>query len=102
MALSIKGVINSDGSIRAGQGFRCQKAGSGFYAIEFDTPFESAPIAMCTLDGSPEDGKHQTVSIISIAACQFVCATASPDSPQDAGFKFIVIGHGQQSQADAN
>ena len=102
MALSIKGVINPDGSIRLGTGFRCQKAGSGFYAIEFDTPFEKPPIAVCTLDGPLDVTQNRTVSIISVASCQFVCATASPHNPEDVGFKFIVMGNQQESQADAN
>ena len=102
MAISIKGGINPDGSIRVGQGFRCQKAGSGFYAIEFDTPFEQPPIAVCTLDGPPEVIRNRTVSIINIATCQFVCATASPSKPEDLGFKFIVMGQSKEAQVDAH
>lgn len=98
MTLSIKGVIDADGTIRGGQGFRCQKAGRGFYAIEFDVPFDQAPIAVCMLQGSGEDVLDHSVSIVNIATSQIVCATATPESPKDAAFKFIVLAHTQQSE----
>ena len=80
MTLSIKGVIDADGTIRGGQGFRCQKAGRGFYAIEFDVPFDQAPIAVCTLQGSGEDVADHSVSIINIAtsARQFGSLSSVP------------------------
>lgn len=95
MTLSLKGIINADGSIQAGHGFKCQKAGRGFYAIEFDDPFDEPPIAICMLCDSSADSGHYSVSIINIAACQFVCATASPQAPENLAFKFIVLSHTQ-------
>ena len=97
MALSLKGIINADGSIQAGCGFKCQKAGRGFYAIEFDVPFDAPPIAICMLCDSASDAGHYSVSIINIAACQFVCATTSPHAPEDLAFKFIVLSHTQHA-----
>lgn len=99
MALSIKGIINADGSIKRGHGFNCQKAGSGFYAIEFDEPFDQPPIAICTLLGPTASADRYSVSIVNIAACQFVCATSSPAAPEDLAFKFIVLGHTQHAES---
>lgn len=97
MTLSIKGVINSDGSISSGHGFRCQKAGQGFYAIEFDVPFDQAPIAVCLLQEDKGTVEAEcSVSIINIATSQIVCATTTSKAPRDAAFKFIVLAHHQQ------
>lgn len=98
----INGVINSDGRIGMGQGFRCQKAGIGFYVITFDHPLEDPPIAICTLEGTPKAIHNKTVSIISISSDQIVCATSSVDAPEDLGFKFIALSHGQSSQSGVN
>lgn len=92
MAKIVKGMINEDGSITIGKGFKCIRAyGEGTYIIEFDEPFSEPPIVVCTIVGSDWSSYNLSASVIGFDSGYAIISTSSTDSPRYAAFNFIAM-----------
>ena len=88
----IYGCVNPDGSVKWGEGFRCQKLGEGTYMVQFEHPFSKQPTPTCTIFGPPWATFNISAALVEVTADQFFCLTSTPMQPANCGFTFVVLG----------
>lgn len=84
----IRGRINSNGAIAAGEGFTVPSSGSGIYTVAFSEAYLDVPAVSFSVLAS-----GYVVFIQSISSSGFVCTVSTPAgavTPQD--FTFMAIG----------
>lgn len=88
------GIVDENGNIISGSGgFRSQKIDRGMYVIEFDSPFNSLPVPVCTIFGHPWRTFNMSPAVLNdISPYHFICLTSTPDQPEDCGFSFSIFG----------
>lgn len=93
-ARQIYGIVDSSGNTIGGSGgFRCQQIGQGLYMIEFDSPFNTQPVPVCSIFGNPWRTFNMSAAVLDdLSPYHFVVLTSTPDHPEDCGFTFTVFG----------
>ena len=93
MAISqIQGLVDRDGRVISGEGFRCDRIQEGTYIVHLERPFAGLPVPVCTVYGPPWVTFNMSVAVVEAQPNMFVCLTSTPDRPVDCGFTFIVSG----------
>jgi hypothetical protein len=97
---TIWGVVNADGSILSGTGYKADKMDAGVYTIFFTTPFNSVPAVVTTQlfpnepnthGGDPRD--NSVVGYITNDRCRVITGQDNGDKV-DRAFSFVAIGTG--------
>lgn len=89
----IYGAVRADGSYY-GKDFRVEKRRTGYYTVNFNSPFFGDPGVSCTLDTEKQDPSigATSVKIIDVEFHSFTYCTLKGDEPCDSGVRFIVFG----------
>jgi hypothetical protein len=86
---TLRGNVNSDGTIAAGSGFWVEHPGTGYYIVHFDTSFLGTPTVTATaIDWSNFTG----VKTAQLAAGSVVILTFLSESGHNQAFSFIAVG----------
>jgi|SRR5581483_7567725 len=97
---TIWGVVNADGSIASGTGYKVDKLDSGVYTVLFNVSFNSLPAVVTTQlypnerdtrGGDPRD--NSVVGYISTDRCRVITGEDDGDKV-DRAFSFIAMGSG--------
>ena len=93
MSRTIAGIVDEDGNILSGEGFKCHGyGGSGIYVIEYDQPFQKPPVVVSNVAGPEWQTFNLSTSVIENVEFISVICTSGPDRPVRSSFHFIAIG----------
>jgi len=92
----LRGTINADGTVGAGNGFTVSKTGVGEYTIDFSTSFSSLPIVNASIIYSDTGSTNRIIAYVydlTANSCKIETVDAvNSGFAEGTGFTFIAIG----------
>lgn len=89
----ISGVVNSDGTIRAGIGFKVFKAAGGVYGVSFDRDFKEIPAVTTAVVNDANLSLLDQSQVSALGRGQVTILTGRGDGArEDRPFTFIAVG----------
>lgn len=93
MSRTVAGIVDADGNILSGEGFKCRTwGGSGIYIIEYDQPFQKPPVVVSNVAGPEWETYNLSTSVIDNVPYGSAICTSGPERPIRSGFHFIAMG----------